>query len=126
MYKDIQDFHRRYDLSYEGQPRQLPKELAAFRIKFLKEELREYEKAVAEKDLEGQFDALIDLVYVAIGTSYLQGFPWAAGWYEVHKANMKKVRVTTQKDSKRGSTYDVVKPSGWKKPNIKRLLGLGT
>lgn len=68
------------------------------------------------------FDGLIDLVYVAYGTAHLLGYPWAAGWERVQEANMAKVRAQSADQSTRGSTYDVVKPPGWKKPDIEGLL----
>jgi predicted HAD superfamily Cof-like phosphohydrolase len=68
-------------------------------------------------------DALIDLVYVAMGTAHLLGLPWEALWNEVQIANMRKVRAAADaSDSKRGSAFDVVKPPGWQPPNIKRIL----
>lgn len=115
--QDIQDFHSKFQLEYKDGARQLPAELQDFRSKFLQEELDEYNEAVKEKDLVKQFDALIDLVYVAIGTAYLQGLPFQLGWTAVHAANMLKVRAERESDSKRGSTFDVVKPEGWQKPD---------
>lgn len=118
----IKDFHKKFELEYTGGPRQLPDDLQGFRSKFMQEELDEYEEAVGEEDLEKQFDALIDLVYVAIGTAYLQGFPFNKGFELVQIANMAKVRALRESESKRGSTYDVVKPEGWTAPDLKPLL----
>lgn len=115
--QDIGDFHEKFELAYKDGARQLPAELQDFRSKFMQEELDEYNEAVKEGDLVKQFDALIDLVYVAIGTAYLQGLPFQLGWTAVHAANMLKVRALRESDSKRGSTYDVVKPEGWQKPD---------
>lgn len=120
--RDIIDFHEKYDNIYRGRARQLPEDLQQFRSKFLQEELEEYLQAVAEQNLEKQFDALIDLVYVAIGTAYIQGFPFNDGWKLVHEANMKKVRVKRASDSVRGSVYDVVKPTGWVPPNLGPII----
>lgn len=118
----IERFHLKFGLGYDGPPRFLSKPLSDFRIKFLHEELKEYRDAVEEKDLEKQFDALIDLVYVALGTAYLQGFPFNVGFGRVHDANMKKVRAATTLESKRGSKFDVVKPPNWKPPYLKDLV----
>jgi hypothetical protein len=35
---------------------------------------------------------------------------------------MKKVRVEVPEESKRFSTYDVVKPKGWQAPTLKDLV----
>jgi predicted HAD superfamily Cof-like phosphohydrolase len=122
MLTDIRRFHEKYGLGYEGPPRQLPLHLAEFRAKFMQEELDEYGVATAQQNLEGQLDALIDLVYVALGTAYLQGFCFSRGWNRVHAANMEKVRAERPADSKRGSGFDVVKPVGWEPPSLKDLV----
>lgn len=103
-------------------PRPLPIDAEKFRLGFLYEELEEYERAIDEGDLAKQFDALLDLVYVAVGNAIIQGFPWQEGWDLVQAANMAKVRAERADESKRGSTYDVVKPSGWTPPDIEGLL----
>lgn len=120
--QDITDFHVKFKLAYRGKPRRLNKELSDFRIKFLQEELDEYVRATTTGDLAGQFDALIDLCYVALGTAHLHGFDFEEGWRRVQAANMAKVRAKRAADSKRGTTYDVVKPAGWKPPTLKDLV----
>lgn len=122
MFKDIKDFHTKFGLKYEGNSRLLEKSLSDFRIKFLTEELVEYRLAIENKNLEDAFDALIDLVYVALGTAYLHGFNFPEGWKLVHEANMKKVRVKSKEDSKRYHQADIVKPEGWKPPDLKSIM----
>lgn len=134
MMRDMENFHRKFDLVYEGPARSLPQDIGEFRMKFMREELEEYEEHHAhclEEErqeppdvvnytyhLEHQLDALVDLVYVALGTAYLQGFRHSFGsaWTRVQEANMAKVRAQRIEDSKRGSTFDVVKPKGWVPP----------
>jgi len=128
MWNDIESFHHKFRLDYGGPPRPLPFELAQFRIKFLQEELDEYAAAYeADDSLEAReqmLDALVDLVYVALGTAYLHGFNFAEAWRRVQVANMSKVRVERAEDSKRGSKFDVVKPEGWKPPCHLDLVGV--
>ena len=119
---DIVAFHCKFGLAYDGPPRPLPKELGAFRYKFMEEELHEYATAINESDLAKQLDALVDLVYVALGTAHLHGFNFDEAWRRVHLANMSKVRVERAEDSKRGSTFDVVKPLGWTPPDLSDLV----
>lgn len=124
---DIEEFHKKFELEYNGKPRLLPNELRWFRERFLNEELNEYrlnwndidmsDKADIAHRLENGLDALVDLVYVAIGTAYLHGFDFRTAWRRVHEANMKKVRVNKAELSKRGSSYDVVKPTEWTPPS---------
>lgn len=140
VFADIVEFHTKFDLLYGGKPRSLPDDLAKFRARFMDEELNEYlvattillaelKKASDYKDpsritalLEDQLDALVDLVYVAVGTAYLHGFDFNRAWFRVHLANMAKVRALNESDSKRESTWDVVKPEGWTAPSHTDLV----
>lgn len=143
MWSDIADFHHRYGLDYSGAPRSLPDDMFVFRVLFMGEELEEYaglpkgslvrvlkqllDANPPQKDSlqrrEDQLDALVDLIYVTLGTAYLQGFNFAEAWRRVQRANMSKVRVERPEDSKRGSGFDVVKPEGWKAPCHADLVG---
>lgn len=137
--RDVEDFHKKFGLQYDGKPRVLVGELGNFRTRFLHEELTEYtdsqgvarallvfeavpDQAEMTHQLELQLDALVDLVYVALGTAYLQGFNFREAWRRVHLANMAKVRAEKPSDSKRGTTFDVVKPPGWEAPSHKDLV----
>lgn len=134
--RDVEEFHRKFGLTYHGPPRALTGELGAFRRQFLSEENEEYadsskflEDHLQESDdasvtyeLEKQLDALVDLVYVAIGTAYLHGFNFREAWRRVQTANMAKVRAERAEDSKRGTTFDVIKPKGWVAPNHSDLV----
>lgn len=146
MVKDIADFHKKFGLEYTGKPCLPELSVTNFRIKFMYEEMREYTDSVMEcreeveyqadddgyreenirSSLEKQLDALVDLVYVALGTAHLQGFDFNEAWRRVHEANMKKVRATSADESKqstgRGHSSDVIKPPGWQAPSHKDLV----
>lgn len=113
---DIVEFHERFELTYRGLPRRLEPNFRNFRIQFLREELDEY---VVAKTKAEELDALVDIVYVALGTAYLQGFDFQAAWDRVHTANMYKLRGP----SARSESYDVIKPAGWKPPELADLVG---
>ena len=122
-FDDVGDFHERFGLdsvTHHGSgPRYVPVDLTDFRIKFMREEITEFADAVAENDAAKMFDALLDLVYVAMGTAQLCGFPWQEGWDAVQRANMAKRRARPDgADSTRQSGWDVVKPPGWAPPAI--------
>jgi predicted HAD superfamily Cof-like phosphohydrolase len=150
---DIADFHNKFGFSYDGPPRLFEdEELARFRLIFMVEELGEYaniSKAqrqtiqsvmweqlkseiytnwdASKEDIPAiairQFDALIDLVYVALGTAYLQGFDFREGWRRVHEKNMCKIRALRAEDSTRGSIkYDIIKPLGWTPADLSDLV----
>lgn len=125
-FEDVGEFHEKFGLMTtppEGPPRELNEDLLKFRARFLQEELDEFQGGMLIADHAQMFDALLDLVYVAMGTAHLLGYPWQDGWTLVQQANMSKVRARADgSDSKRGSSWDVVKPEGWRPPDIDRLL----
>ncbi len=122
LFKDILEFHEKFDRDYVKGPRSLDDAEFIFRFNAILEELMEYADARNnKKGLHHEFDAIIDLVYFALGTAARQGFDFNAGWERVHKANMEKVVAKTEADSKRGSTLDIVKPVGWVAPDLRDL-----
>jgi predicted HAD superfamily Cof-like phosphohydrolase len=127
-FDDVGNFHEKFALDNTthqdtGQRSPMDPELLDFRLKFLKEELEEFETGMEEEDHEQMFDALLDLVYVAMGTAHLLGYPWQEGWDLVQRANMAKERAAADgSNSKRGTQWDVVKPPGWTPPAIGGLL----
>jgi predicted HAD superfamily Cof-like phosphohydrolase len=88
----------------------------------LSEELQEFWQGWSQDDVEQMADALVDLVYVAMGAAHFLGLPWELLWQEVHRANMRKVRATSADESKRDSVHDVVKPEGWIGPDLASIL----
>lgn len=124
-FEDVGQFHARFGLPVAGEnthPRMLDDDLRDFRVKFMHEELEEFQVAADDGNLAGCADALIDLVYVAMGTAHMMGLPWEKLWDEVQRANMAKVRAASKDESKRGSLWDVVKPEGWTPPDIEGVL----
>lgn len=118
----IEEFHKKFRLASASKPKVLTRGLYEFRTALMQEELDEYHDAYKKKDLEGQLDALVDLVYVVLGTAYIQGLDFNEAFRRVHEANMKKKRVENIEDSKRKSSFDVVKPEGWEPPDLGDLV----
>lgn len=123
-YGDVHNFHRKFGLPHPKIPQLLDEDTQAFRMKFMAEELDEFDKAWNHNDLATAADSLIDLVYVVMGTAVMMGLPWQALWDAVQYANMRKVRAESADDEKsvRKHRLDVVKPPGWQPPNIKAVL----
>jgi predicted HAD superfamily Cof-like phosphohydrolase len=124
-FNNVGAFHKKFGLPVAERytvPHGISRELQQFRLRFLREELEELDKAYAEDSLPDIADALVDLVYVALGTAHLHGLPWEALFDEVQRSNMQKVRAQHVGDSKRGSIFDVVKPKGWQAPLIEEVL----
>lgn len=122
---DVRQFGARF-----GVPRPttvgLPsKDVLDFRVGCLKEELREIEEALAQGDLAGALDGLVDLGYFAVGTSDLCGASFDRVWAAVHEANMRKVRgdgSPVPGKPHRGHRLDVRKPPGWRPPDVAGVL----
>ena len=120
----VGEFHRKFDLPHAGEtaPRLLSEQEAKFRFTFLMEETTELFEAHAEGDIAGCADALVDLVYVALGTAHMMGVPFDDVFAEVQRANMTKQRAQSADESKRGSALDVIKPKGWVGPDVVSCL----
>ena len=121
-FNDVEQFIEKYEVPCFKKPGFLDSTTFKFRIDFLEEELNEFKESCSQSDLIGMSDALIDLVYVAMGTAKMMGLPWEQLWDEVHSCNMNKIKVINILDSKRKSAIDVIKPEGWKSPDIKKIL----
>jgi predicted HAD superfamily Cof-like phosphohydrolase len=122
MIQDIDDFHKKFGFTKREVGNKPDVSLLHFRLKFLMEELHEMKVDAGKDDLEGVLDAIVDLIYVALGTAWLLNLDVAGAWKLVHAANMAKVRAERAEDSKRKSAFDVIKPNGLEKPNISSLL----
>ncbi len=132
---DVRDFHNKFGLLHFLTPQKLTKRKLIERVECLREELGEFIEACGledlhlengtqlqesdrEQNLAGQADALVDLVYFALGTVNMLGLPWQPLWDDVQRANMAKVRGVTQ----RGHKVDVKKPPGWVGPQTDAIL----
>jgi len=126
FFQDVGLFHKKFDLPRlgDGPPDLLEDDVLTFRTKFMVEELQEFRDACEAKDLAGAADALVDLVYVALGTAQMMHVPFDECWAAVQKANMAKVRATSADDerSTRKHKFDVVKPDGWVAPDIMKVI----
>lgn len=122
LFDDVAEFHQKFSLEPTDQPDFPYEEIWKLKNIHMQEELNEIRASAINGNLEEYFDGLIDLVYVALGAAYLAGLPFNEGFRRVHEANMKKVRALSAMDSKRGSTYDIVKPPGWTPPTLSDLV----
>ena len=115
---DIREFQKKFgQLSYDV-PGHLTWRKLKERIECMQEELEEFIAAAAVQDLEEQADALVDLVYFAVGTATMLGLPWEKLWADVHRANMEKeVGI-----GKRNHLVDCIKPEGWVGPRTTEIL----
>ena len=102
-------------------PEKMTGDFVKFRYERLVEELDEYKQAVESGDSVGQIDALVDLVYIAIGNAILSGYDFDQHFEAVAAANLSKVRGT-KKGRENSGGVDVIKPEGWVGPEHRHEL----
>lgn len=121
MFEDVRRFQLKYWPEYVPDSPTFRHSVAALvSLAHLEEEVNELHKAVANEDLVGTLDAIVDAVYVLLGLAVRLGLPFDEAWERVHAANMRKVRGP----GKRGR-IDVVKPDGWTPPDLNALFQEG-
>jgi predicted HAD superfamily Cof-like phosphohydrolase len=111
---DLNDFMCKFGLREET----ITVEWLLERASFIAEELNELKEAIANRDLVKVFDALLDIVYVAKGSAVYAGLPWDEGWIRVHESNMAKEPGGPSERL----TKDLIKPPGWRPPELAKLL----
>lgn len=130
VFGDVGAFHAKFNLP--ACPAQRPgiadARVMKYRENFLREEIDEYREAWVQGDsYEDAVDALVDLVYVALGTLHFMGAPFDEHWREVQRANMDKVKGDMGKARTAdlpgiGEAFEVSKPAGWRGPDHERVL----
>ena len=84
----------------------------------MREEVTELDEA---EDIVEMADALIDILVVTIGAGLSLGLPMDRLWNEVMRSNLAKVDSSTGRVRKR-EDGKVLKPDGWKPPEIAAIL----
>lgn len=115
---DVLAFHDKIGLPIGTLPARLTAHRKDHKLHFLLEELNEYRDSVQISD---EVDALIDLMYVAIGTLIEMGVTPYYPWDQVHEKNMQKMKGTKpERPDSEGN--DAVKPAGWTPPDHGAIL----
>lgn len=85
----------------------------------IREEFQELQDAKTHVEV---FDALLDLIVVCIGAGHSAGYPMEQGWDAVVISNLRKIDPATGQVLRR-EDGKILKPEGWRPPNLARLLG---
>lgn len=115
-YRDVYDFHVKFNCLINDRPTLPPENTARLRADMEREELRELHEATEQGDLAGIADAIADLIYVLLGRAVSYGIDMRPVWEAVHQANMAKVGGSKRSDGK------VMKPEGWEPPDIEAII----
>jgi predicted HAD superfamily Cof-like phosphohydrolase len=116
MYNDVKLFHEKFDACIGEKPVIPPPEVCDLRRTLIAEEFREVHRALLSENLPEIAKELCDLIYVVLGTAISYGINLNPIWEEVQKTNMLKVGGKNRSDGK------VLKPEGWRSPDITMLI----
>ena len=121
-WESVKLFHEKFDLPVSAVPKMIEKKRAQSRGSWMLEEVAEF---LTAEDIYEQADAMIDLMYFALGTMVEMGIEPDELFKIVQKANMDKLWEDgkpryNEKDNK------VIKPANWEdpKPKIKEHIDM--
>jgi predicted HAD superfamily Cof-like phosphohydrolase len=114
-FKKVKEFHRAFECPVSESPVMLTIERANERAGFMREEIDEFEESA---NIYEQADAMIDLIYFALGTLVEMGVKPEKLFDIVHEANMTKI-WSDGKVRRRENDGKVIKPPEWEDPEPK-------
>ena len=120
-FEDVKIFMETFGQIVRTKPQFPEKKTMQLRLDLIKEELKELEEAMNNKDLKEIADALTDILYVTYGAGYAYGINLDKCFKEVQRANMSKLG----KDGKPifNESGKVMKGPNYIKPDLKQFVG---
>jgi predicted HAD superfamily Cof-like phosphohydrolase len=113
----VKEFHKMFGVLIRSSPSLVDDATQELRLRLIREEMGEFEKAANDKNLVKIADALADLLYVIYGTGVSYGIDLEPIFREVHESNMSKgdpdVRVLNGK---------IQKAKNYRPPDLKPIL----
>jgi predicted HAD superfamily Cof-like phosphohydrolase len=114
----VKEFHHMFGEFIRSSPGPVDEATRDLRIRLIREEMGEFEKAAYDKNLVKIADALADLLYVIYGTGVSYGIDLEPIFREVHESNMTKgdpnvLRTTNGK---------ILKAKNWRPPDLQPIL----
>lgn len=122
LLRKVAEFNKAFNIENYIVPTIPDEATLELRYKLALEELDEFKEAAAAKDIVGMYDALIDQLYILLGTVHACGMGVALeeGFYEVHRSNMTKLgedgNPIYREDGK------VIKSERYDPPNLQKVL----
>ena len=90
-FEDVKTFMETFGQMVRTKPQIPDDKTMLLRFDLIKEELKELEQAMKEKNLEEIADALTDILYVTYGAGFAYGINLDKCFKEVQRANMSKL-----------------------------------
>lgn len=119
MFEMVRDFHTAFGQRVSEKPELPSYEERELRMRLMKEEVNEYNKAEDNSDIVNLAVELADIIYIACGTAVSYGIPLDDVFNAIHAANMNKLvdgKVIRREDGK------IKKPEGWQPADIEGIL----
>ena len=119
-FEDVKIFMETFGQRVRTTPQFPDQKTMRLRLDLIKEELKELEEAMNNKDLKEIADALTDILYVTYGAGYAYGINLDKCFKEVQRANMSKLG----KDGKPifNESGKVMKGPNYTKPDLKKFV----
>lgn len=119
MFEMVRDFHTAFGQRVGTRPILPDYQERELRMRLMKEEFNEYNKAEDNSDITNLAVELADIIYIACGTAVSYGIPLDEVFEAIHAANMNKLidgKVIRREDGK------IKKPDGWQPADIAGIL----
>ena len=99
-FEDVSDFNSQFGVLQLNKPSLDDITFIDSRMALIREEMRELEEAVKDKDIVETVDALTDILYVVYGMGYSLNVNLDKAFDNVHESNMSKICLT-EEDAKK-------------------------
>ena len=119
-FNDVKTFMETYGQEVKKNPSFPNDKIIKLRIDLIKEELKEFQEAINNKDLLEIADALTDILYVTYGAGHSFGIDLDKCFAEVQRSNMSKLG----EDGKPiyNENGKVMKGPNYTRPNLKQFF----
>jgi predicted HAD superfamily Cof-like phosphohydrolase len=121
-YSRVKEFHKKFGHPAPEKATLIDDGREKLRVELIREELFEYQTALAKRDLVAVADALGDLDYVVNGAAIEHGIYLPGITAEIHRSNMTKLgpdgKPIYREDGK------ILKGDGYEPPRLEPILGL--
>lgn len=114
VFEDVKNFMTACD---QGKSEQT----ATLYLELINEEMNELSDGVEGGSDVATLDAICDTIWTLIGYAHAKGYPIETAWDAVALSNLRKIDLRTGKVNRRADGK-VLKPEGWKPPDIGRIL----
>lgn len=114
VFEDVKNFMTACD---QGKSEQT----ATLYLELINEEMNELSDGVEGGSDVATLDAICDTIWTLIGYAHAKGYPIETAWDAVALSNLRKIDLRTGKVNRRADGK-VLKPEGWKPPDISRIL----